>query len=258
MKRWTVLRAVLAKCLIEMKRYAFNSVSGLITMYIVFLLLFMGAKFVGAEAFQTGGSLEGMVVSYLVWMMAIQAYQDLAYEISSEAEMGTLEQLYLCPLGFAWVNGSFLIARFLVNLIFTGVVLTLMMLTTGRWLNLDVISMLPLIVITVAAAYGLGFLLAGLAVVFKRIQNSFQILTFGLVAFVIAPISRYPWVKLLPLSLGNDLMRRVMVDGTRLWQLPGAEVALATAVGLAYFLAGLLAFSQCTRVARDRGMLGHY
>lgn len=258
MKRWIVFKAVWMKSLIEMKRYLFNAVTGLLTMYILFLMLFLGARFVGGGALQMGGSLEGLVVGYLVWMMALVAYQDLAYNVASEAEMGTLEQLYLSPAGFAWVNGSFLVARFLVNLIMVGVILLLMMLTTGKWLHVDLVSLLPLAIVTVAAAYGFGFLMAGLALVFKRIQNAFQILQFIFIAFIIVPIGRYAWIKFLPLALGNDLLRRVMVDGTRLWQLPAADLGLALAVGLAYFLAGLAAFGYCVRVARDRGMLGQY
>ncbi len=258
MKRWIVVKAVFGKVITEMRRYLFNTVSGLITMYLVFLLLFIGARVVGGGMFQTGGSLEGLVVGYLVWLLALVAYQDLAWDISSEAEMGTLEQLYLSPTGFAWVNGSFLLVRFLFNLLLSGVILLLMMLTTGRWLNLDLLSLLPLVVITVTAAYGFGFLMAGLALVFKRIQQAFQILQFVFVAFIIVPIGRYAWVKFLPLAMGNDLLRRVMVDGARLWRLPAADIGLAILVGLAYFLAGLAAFGYCVKVARDKGMLGQY
>lgn len=258
MKRWIVLKAVFQKSLIEMKRYLFNTLSGVLTMYIIFVMLFLGARFIGGGALQLGGSFEGLVVGYLVWMMALVAYQDLAYNISGEAEMGTLEQLYLSPAGFSWVNGSFLVTRFLVNLVLFAVILFLMMLTTGQWLHVDLLALLPLTVVTVAPAYGFGFVMAGLALVFKRIQNSFQILQFIFVAFVIVPIGNYAWIKFMPLALGSDLMRRIMVDGLRIWQLPAADLGLALAVGVAYFLAGLAAFGHCARVARDRGMLGQY
>ena len=257
MNRWVVFRAVVGKTLVEMKRYLFNSISGLVTMYIVFLLLFFGARSLNLP-FSTGSGLEGLVVGYLVWMMSIIAYQDLAYTIANEAEVGTLEQLFLSPTGFAWVGGSQMIGSFLTNLGMSSLVLLSMMLTTGRWLHLDVLSLLPLIPITVAAAYGLGFILAGLAVVFKRIQALFQILTFGLVVFVAAPIAKYAWMKFLPLAMGNQLLRKVMVDGLRVWELPGQDLLVATGVGLGYLLFGVLVFNYCLKVARDRGMLGHY
>jgi len=133
-----------------------------------------------------------------------------------------------------------------------------MMLTSGRWLHLDALSLLPLTLITIMAAYGLGFILAGLAVVFKRIQSLFQILMFVFVAFLAAPVAKHVWMKLLPLALGNQLLRKVMVDGLRVWQLPADDVLLAVGVGAAYLLVGLAFFSYCLKVAQDRGMLGHY
>lgn len=258
MKRWVVFKAVLAKSLIEQRRYLFNMVSGLVTMYIVFLLLFFGARMIGGSVLNTGGSLEGLVVGYTVWMLAIVAFEGPAWGISQEADVGTLEQLHLSPAGFTWVQASSMASGLLVNLGFVAVVLALMMATTGRWLNLDLLSLLPLALVTIAAPYGFGFLMAGLALVFKRIQNAFQILTFSFVACVIVPAGKYAWVKFLPLAMGNSLLRRVMVDGVRLWRLPAADLALATAVSVAYLLAGILVFGYCLRVARDKGLMGHY
>ena len=257
MGRWAVFRAVLVKLLLELKRYLFSTISSIATLYIAFLILFLGARSLGGT-FSTGSGLEGLVVGYLVWAMSVMAYQDLANHVANDAEVGTLEQLFLTPTGLAWLGGSYMIAAFLINLMTSGLVLLLMMLTSGRWLHLDALSLLPVILITIMAAYGLGFILAGLAVVFKRIQSLFQILMFVFVAFLAAPVAKYAWMKLLPLALGNQLLRKVMVDGLRVWQLPADDVLLAVGVGAAYLLVGLAFFSYCLKVARDRGMLGHY
>jgi ABC-2 type transport system permease protein len=255
--RWVVLGAVVARSVTELKRYVFNTISGLLTMYVLFLILFLGARSLGPSTIG-GPGLEGLVVGYLVWMMSITAYQDLAHNIANEAEIGTLEQLYLTPTGFAWLGGAYMIGQLLINLLFTAILLLAMMLTTGRWLHLDLVSLIPLTGITISASYGLGFLLAGLALVYKRIQSVFQVFTFGLVAFVAAPVARYAWMKLLPLALGNQLLKRVMVDGLRIWELPAQDLVLATGVGLAYLLIGLVIFRACLRLARNRGMLGQY
>lgn len=258
MKRWRVLKAMSGKIYIEMKRYFFNTLSGVITMYIIFLLLFFGVRSFGGGAIEAGETLEGLIVGYTVWLFAIVAYQDLAWTISMEAEIGTLEQLYLTPTGFAWVNASIMAVRFVWNVIMVGGILALMMATSGKWLRVDLVSVLPLTLVTVAAAYGFGFMMGGLALVFKRIQNTFQILQFIFVGFIIIPIDQFPWVKYTPLALGNSLIRAVMVDGARLWQLPAGDVLLATTVGLGYLLLGLAAFTYCVRIARDRGLMGHY
>jgi ABC-2 type transport system permease protein len=253
-----VFKSVFFKVQIEMRRYIFNTVSMILTLYLVFVLLFFGARSIGGAAIQAGDTLEGLVVGYMVWLFAIMAYSEMAWNISMEAEIGTLEQLFLTPAGFAWVNLSFIAARFVVNLVLMGLILVVMMLTSGYWLNIDLVSFLPLIVITVAASYGFGFMMGGLALIFKRIQSSFQILQFIFVAFVAIPINYFTWVKYLPLAMGNNLLFRVMVDGARLWELPAADLLIAAAVGAGYFLIGLAVFGRCIAVARDRGLLGHY
>ncbi|MGB4290809.1 MAG: ABC transporter permease [Dethiobacteria bacterium] len=258
MNRWIVFKSIFTKTIIEMKRYIFDTISRLITLYIVFALLFFWARAIGWVAFQAGETLEGLVVGYMVWMLAMLAYQDMAWNISMEAKIGTLEQLFLSPAGFTWVNISFLLSRFLLNLAFTGVMLLLMMLTSGYWLHIDLVSLIPLIVLTISASYGFGFIMGGLALVFKRIQSSFQILQFIFIAFIAAPLSRFPWVKYLPLAMGNHLLRQVMVHGIRLWQLPPADLLTAAIVGAGYFLLGLAVFTRCTGVARNRGLLGQY
>lgn len=257
MKRWIVLRAMWSKTFIEFRRYLFNSVVGMVTLYLVFLLLFYGAKFIGA-GIGASETLEGMVVGYIVWMLAILTYQDPAWGISMEAEMGTLEQLCLSPAGFAWVNASFMIARLAVNMIFLAVIIVVAMLTTGRWLNLDLFSLLPLLLITVAGPYGFGFAMAGLALVFKRIQSVFQILQFVFVACVAVPVTQFAWAKYVPLALGTRLIRQVMAEGAKLWELPAADILTATLVGLGYLVLGLGFFGYCIRVARDKGLLGQY
>jgi len=258
MKYWIVLKAVCTKSLIELRRYLFNTVSSLVTMYIVFVLLFFGAKALGGPTVQTGDTLEAIVVGYLVWVFSIMAYSDLAWNITSEAQIGTLEQLFLSPTGFAWVQTSLLVGRFLINVVFASVLLLVMMATSGYWLNVDLVSLVPLLLVTIAAPYGFGFLMGGLALIFKRIQASFQILQFVFFAFLAVPVGKYAAARFLPLVLGNSLIHRVMVDGARIWELPAGELTTAGVVGLVYLAAGVATFGYCVNVARNRGLLGQY
>ena len=57
--------AIFERFWIELKRYAFNTVSGLVTLYLIFLLIFAGAKYAqgfGINLF--GESLEGLVLVF--------------------------------------------------------------------------------------------------------------------------------------------------------------------------------------------------
>lgn len=254
---WVVLRGTFLKVLLTMRRYLFNTLSMIITLYIVFCLIFFGARALIGGA-DMGDTLEGLIVGYFVWMLALLAYSDLAWYIYNEAQMGTLEQMYLTPAGFHRVNAAYLVSNLAIHLMILFVMLGLMIITSGQKLHLDLISILPLLLLTVGSATGVGFIMGGLALVYKRIQASMQILQFVFVIFLTIPLSTYPAAAALPLAMGNSLLRMVMVDGLRLWELPGTGMLILTLTSAFYLALGLWIFSRCERIARRDGLLGQY
>ncbi|MBP7892840.1 MAG: ABC transporter permease [Firmicutes bacterium] len=255
----SVLAAVFRRDWTMLKRYIVNSVSSLVSIYMIFILIFAGLQSVSKYA-NTGaleGSLEGTIVGFFVWTFTIYAFSNLSWNLMNEAQTGTLEQLYLAPCGFKWVGAATLMSDFVFSFVPIMLLLFAMMATTGRWLRVDMVSLVPLLLITLLGAYGVGFALGGLALVFKRIQALFQIMQFVFIGLLVIPV-HVPGVKCMPLALGNDLIRTVMVDGVRLWRLPPGDIVTAAAVGAVYLAVGIVIFSLCERVARNRGLLGHY
>ncbi|OPZ62997.1 MAG: hypothetical protein BWY85_01896 [Firmicutes bacterium ADurb.Bin506] len=259
MKPGVVLRVILMRDLAMMKRYYLNTVSSLVTIYVVFLITFVGMRAFTGVATSLAGSdtLEATIVGFFVWTLTIFAYSDFSWGLINEAQTGTLEQLYLCPLGFRWIGAFTIISNLVFSLIPIFVALIAMMLTAGRWLSIDVITLVPLIVISILGAVGVGFVLGGLALVFKRVQSLFQIVQFLFIGTMTMP-QRLWWARLLPVNAGFGLIRTSMIDGVRLWELPLGEVAIALLVGLAYLGIGIGVFSACERAAKSRGLLGHY
>lgn len=255
----SVFVAVIQRDWAMMKRYIVNTISGLVSIYLVFLLIFLGFKSLSgyAAAGALEGSMEGTVIGFFVWTFTLLAFQDLAWSLVVEAQAGTLEQLYLAPCGFRWVCACSMASSLALNFIPVLILLFTIMATTGQWLNLDFISLIPLLLITVLGAYGFGFALGGLALIFKRIQAIFQIFQFVFIGFLVIP-QRVPWAKFLPLSMGNSLIYDVMVDGIRLWELPMGRILTALIVGAAYLTIGIIIFSVCENIAKKRGLLGHY
>lgn len=242
-----------------MKRYYFNTLSALVSIYVVFLIAFAGLRaFAGAApSLAADGTLESTIVGFFVWTLVIFAYSDFSWGLINEAQTGTLEQLYLSPLGFRWIAAFTIISNMLFSLVPVFVALIAMMLTAGTWLSLDLITLVPLMVISTLGAIGIGYALGGLALVFKRVQALFQIVQFLFIGVMTIP-QRLWWARLLPVNAGYGLIRTTMVDGVRLWELPPGDVAIAVLVGVAYVAAGVAVFAACERAAKSRGQLGHY
>lgn len=250
--------ASMRKTVIEFRRYAFDTLSGLVTIYGFFVILFFGARAFGGGRPGFGNTLSQVVVSYALWAMTMFALGALTYDLTQEAQLGTLEQLSMSPFG---------LVRALVARVFTStglylcawvVLLVLMMATSGRWLNVDPVSVLPVLLMTLLGIIGVGFVLAGLAIVFKRVQNALQVHQIAIFALLVVPASQIHWLKYFPLVWGNDLLRRIMVQRTSIFEVPPGDLAFLALNSAFYFFGGIAVFKLFERAARERGLLGHY
>jgi len=251
-------RVILFRNIIELKRYAFNTASMLVSLYVMFMILFYGAQRLGGAAIAAGDTLEGLLVGYLLWTMAIMAYSELSWDLNSQAQVGTLEQLYISPIGFSRLNAFSLLCNLVLQFGYAAIILVVLMVSTGKYLNVDLLSIIPIFILALMSAYGIGFAVGGLALIYKRIQAFFSIFQFVFLAFLTAPWSQFPWARFLPLSMGNFLLREVMVHGKAIWELDPVNMFILVATGLVYFGLGVFAFSLSERIARDKGLLGHY
>nr|WP_240148794.1 ABC transporter permease [Halorubellus sp. JP-L1] len=239
-----------------MKEYPVNTLTQLAVTYLFFAGIFLGGKAVAGPAITD--SLPGIIVGFFVWTMAITAFAGAARSIMQEAQWGTLEQLYMSPYGFERVMAVNALVRLLESFAWGAAILAAMLATTGEVLTLDVLTVVPLVVLTVASALGVGFVFAGLALVYKRIDNLFGLLNFGLLFLVAAPVDEYPALAALPLSQGSALLQRAMTDGVAIWNLPAVDLAVLVATAVGYVLAGVVAFRVAEARARRDGLLGQY
>jgi ABC-2 type transport system permease protein len=120
--------------------------------------------------------------------------------------------------------------------------------------------------VSLVGAYGLGFLFAGLALVFKR-TTSLTNLVFSLMIFftgAFVGLESLGWVFTatrfaFPLTWGISLMRAMLsgdVNLHSLWR--GGELVGMCLHSAAYLAVGLVAFAWGYRTARRNGTLAHY
>jgi ABC-2 type transport system permease protein len=167
----TLFGALARKRVVILKEYPVNTLTQLAVTYLFFAGIFFGGKAVAGPALTD--SLPGIIVGFFVWTMAITAFAGASRSIMQEAQWGTLEQLYMSPYGFERVMAVNAVVRLLESFAWGAAILAAMLATTGQQLTLDVLTVVPLVVLTVASALGIGFVFAGLALVYKRIDNLF-------------------------------------------------------------------------------------
>lgn len=257
MRNRTLVAGMVRRDLYELRSYAFNTFTQVAVIFIIFLFIFFGAKtFIGDRA-SSGNTLSAIVVGFMMWTLAISTYGDIAFNVVGEATAGTLEQLAMSPYGLAVVMLAKFVSSFIMGLLMIFVLLVLMMVSTGRWLHLDVPSLLPLFVLTAVGVQGVGMMIGGLALVFKRVQSLLQILQFAFIALVSISPHAVPALKYLPIAWGNHLTVHVMIDGDPISRL-GPQVAFLAAHSALWLAAGVAVFRRLMNVVRDRALLGQY
>jgi ABC-2 type transport system permease protein len=247
---------LLKKELLFLVRYRVNTLSYLVTIYAVFLAIFISGRQLGGQAFDD--SLGAIIVGWFLVSMSHNAFNGVAHTLSREAAWGTLEQLYLTPSGFGSATSFIAVIRLLISFMWGTVLLALMLVTTGRSLSLDLVSVVPITVLTLMSIVGCGLMVGGAAILYKRISNMFNLMQFVILGLVAAPAGSVPVLKLLPLVQGSYLLQSVMNDGARIWEFPPGELAVLVGTGIGYLVVGYLTLDRLIALAKRRGVIGHY
>ncbi len=203
------------------------------------------------------------LIGYTTWKICASVLVDIARIATEEARTGTLEQLFLSSLQPGWVFAGRSLG-ILVNHSGRGLLLALLLATI-----LGILKPVPLLAIlvftlTLAGAAGLGFALAGLVLVYKRLGGMLQLLWQMLVFFTgaLAPIPYSilnSFASLLPLTLGISSLRATMLNGANLVTLWQNGLLLSLLLNTTFYVAlGGLVFTWGQRRARSLGVLAHY
>lgn len=253
-----VLHAMAYRYVIELKRYPFNTIVGIVSFYIMFLLVFLGYRSAGGDRPRFGEHADGIVIGFFLVGLLLFVFSDLARGVMEEARRGTLEQLAMSSAPFTTVLWGRALAGTGYRTVMALVLLVMMMLTTGRWLQVDVPALGVILLLTVAGVQGVAFAVAGLALVFKQVEAALAILHLAIVALVVTPVAEIPGLKYLPVSYGVELTGRVLRNGAGLGDLGLGPLSFLALNSLVYVSVGMGVFYWSERLARQRGLLAHY
>jgi ABC-2 type transport system permease protein len=253
----TLLKSNLKKEYLELRRYLPNTLAMILTFYIIFLGLFGVIQIIGDPATQDANT-QYVIVNYIFWFLAFTIINSMGYEIINEGMRGTLEQLSMSPAGLWKILFARLISTTIINIGIVIVLLFISMATAGEWLNVDFVSLVPIMLFTLISMFGMSYIIAGISIIVKQVQAFLQILQFILMALTFIPITLSPVVPFLPFVKGIDMVRDVMIHGVSLFQFQVADFLLLIGSAVIYFFIGLFVFIYCERVAMDKGLLAHY
>lgn len=249
------------------KSYGFNAISSLLMWAIIFPLLVAIMQNVASrnEAIFGPDELLASLVGFLAWKMGATIITEIPSSIEFEARTGTLENVFLSSsvsisqqiIIRALTRSVFALAETLILAISMSLLFRLVIPVTPTFLLI--------LLLILFGMWGIGFMAAGLTLIFKAGVVTIMTLLANL-ALLISLIPVYtsgPLFAILkaifPLTWGIDLLRQeaqnqagiqyFVNNGEIFWFL------LQTAV---FFIGGLLIFHLCFGRAKMQGELGTY
>lgn len=263
-KVFYLFKVSIEKSLKDTIRYKFNTISDIVSFYLLFISMFFGIKIFGTNmsvsSIKLGETLEGFVIGYFLWTIMVMAYSDTSSSIINDANRGTLEQISMSSLGLHNILIVRSISNLLVNLIICFIVLFSVMATTNYWLNIRLGELLIVILIGIFSIFGISLIFGGLALIFKKIQSLLNIIHYFLIGLVIlGPNTLSPLASsLLPFRPTIEQVFLITLGGKSLKDFSLMDFGIMASNSILYFALGLLIFNQCSNIAKKKGLLGQY
>lgn len=207
-----------------------------------------------------------LVVWFVPFIFLYMQVVKTFWRLLGEIQTGTIEQVHLAPLP-PWL--VMVTGRVLAALVKTVLVAAATYGIVSAFVPLHVawsVAALPAAAEIVVAATGVSLMVAGAALIWKRIQlvNDSLFMVVFLLSAAAIPIITVPgwWAeasRVFPLTAGVSGLYQVLIahrDGIALWGMGGIVWPAATSAG--YLAAGVVAFSVGERTAKRRGTLARY
>lgn len=206
-----------------------------------------------------------LMIGFVAFVYTYLHVQKMFWRLLAEIQTGTLEQTYLSPLP-SWVH--VVAGRIVAAVAETAVVVGAVYAATSLFVRIDLqwrlAALAPLALLIVGAA-GLALIIAGIALIWKRIMilNDLSLMFLMFFSGALFPLAELPgWAQ----AIGDPIFMTHSVEALRITMLDGANLTwggvggwawtLATAFG--WFAAGLAVFRVCERMAQRQGSLSHF
>ncbi len=207
-----------SKELIHLWSYKYNTLAEMIQRSIGFLAIGLILGQGNLQPAQMAFVLPGWMMSFYARIILFQVNDT----ISTEAQIGMLEQMYMSPI----FSGILLLGRVFAILIVATIMVSLTALGLSLLLGVHLLirwEALPVVALTLTGLFGFSFILGGTAIIYKNahsmadlIQDLLLFMNGTFVAVSLLPL----WLQVLglamPTTYGITVIRAVVINGRSL------------------------------------------
>lgn len=237
-------------------RYQFGVFSDIIVFSVllaIFLFTDSGKSY--SKAYNYPNYKEFIVIGYMAWIYAISAISTISQIVGGELRVGTFYKKYNSKYPLQLLLLGRLVASLLIETVVTIVLLILAKLVWSVEVTFHPVIILA-IIISSLGMYGIGLVVAGLAIFYKNTGSVVFLIQMGLL-FVTDTIPVADGIlsisKVFPLTSCNQIIKYILTG-----QCYSKEFIFMCITTVAFLTLGILCFSYYLRKARIKGNLLFY
>lgn len=237
-------------------RYKFSVISDIVVFSLLMIFFLtsrtgtsLSEKYMGAD-YRTL-----LLVGYIAWTLSISAISSVGNEISSELSKGTFYRKMHSKYPLVILYLGDLIASFVTQIV---VIAGLLIIAKVFW-NVSIsfsFTIVIALIINLLGMYGIGLIVGGLSVLYKRIGAIVLLIQLGMLFITdTIPISQslLAVTKVIPLTSCNEVIRTCLSNNVDTYSF--VMLLLSSAI---WIIIGGIVFYMSIRKAKRRGNLLYY
>lgn len=222
-----LFKCELRKSIIETLAYYPDFIVGSITSMILFFVLLNGRD-----------DYVLFLVSYLFWVVASGVLSEASIAISTEKQLGTLQNLFIKPYSILTIIIVKTFTWFLINLVRTIIILGII----GIFFPISEIFNIKILIILVLACIGvlgLALILCSMTLMYTKVASFETIISYMLLLLSGTLISLPDYIIYTnPISLGTKIVGQILNSSLVI-----SDLLIMIGINFIYFLIGILFFN---------------
>jgi ABC-type polysaccharide/polyol phosphate export permease len=256
MRTGTVIKAMIAKEFTVAFRYKLELVSGFIFLLATLMgIIFGGKQILGDESSES--SVLAMLSSFLLFFFTNLCIGNPSNECKNAINEGNIEtiSMFSIPLyGYLSLQTFFNMLANIGTFVLVGIIASFIL--KIKFISANMLILIPFYFISLLGGLGIGLMLAGLQILYKKISYVISLSTIA-ISFVLAilPQTDNIFVELIPMKAFTTMFKDVVVDK----KFPDISSMVAVLISsVVFYLLGIWVFNNFLKKAKIKGCLGGY
>lgn len=242
----------------DLKRYWFETTGFLISRTLTVTIFVFGiGQYIPEENFSA--TLDKTLVAYIVWIFGSLSYYSALDAVRIRGSKGFVQQLFVSSIALERLVLARIMALLLYAIVLTAFLSGLAMLILAHRLEIDYVSLVIVLILSVPSILGVSFVICGfcLQIQKKYITVATLAIDFGLLSTVTLYATNPGFLGFLPFIPGVSLINEMQLHGES-FRLELEPLAIVFLNSVIYFLLGKFAYIALENRARVKDLIGRY